>query len=310
MRQRTAARVALVIVALFCLIAAMSAVAWAHHKDDHEQGNGSEQSEEARDKHESEGNQGGTSDSSQSQSSGGSSSGSSEPDNKDTCQDYSDPDSGNGANTSGSYDPNCDGGPSQNGNDGGRASGRPCEGCVGNADDKNPPGQAPDGTDGNSGYECDGNHGIGGENQPHANHSPLQRDRSNPAHTNNCPSPPPPCPPRQCPPPCPPAQCPPPCPPGQCPPPIICPPGPGPCPPPPICVPGTKPCPNLTTHPASPSPTPPPVCVGDDCPPPPVCKTNCLPITGAELGGFIAAGCGLIGSGFALTRARRRKQRK
>jgi LPXTG-motif cell wall-anchored protein len=39
---------------------------------------------------------------------------------------------------------------------------------VGAADNKNPKGQAPDGSDHNNGYECDGNHGIG---------------RSNPAHT-------------------------------------------------------------------------------------------------------------------------------
>jgi hypothetical protein len=47
-------------------------------------------------------------------------------------------------------------------------AGKPCNGCVGNADDKTPPGQLLDGSDGNAGYECDSNKGIG---------------RGNPAHT-------------------------------------------------------------------------------------------------------------------------------
>ena len=55
-----------------------------------------------------------------------------------------------------------------NGNGKGAAVGKPCAGCVGKADNKNPPGQMPNGSDHNKGYECDGNHGIG---------------RSNPAHT-------------------------------------------------------------------------------------------------------------------------------
>jgi hypothetical protein len=38
---------------------------------------------------------------------------------------------------------------------------------VGNADDKFPPGQAPNGTDDNNGYECDGNKGIGKTNPAH-----------------------------------------------------------------------------------------------------------------------------------------------
>jgi hypothetical protein len=52
----------------------------------------------------------------------------------------------------------------------GAANGRPCDGCVGNADDKDPPGQ--DRPDPNAGYECDRNLGIG---------------RGNPAHTG-CPN--------------------------------------------------------------------------------------------------------------------------
>jgi hypothetical protein len=77
-------------------------------------------------------------------------------------------DKAGGANASGPYDSTRDGSPSGNGNGTGGASGRPCAGCVGSADDKNPPGQLPGGGDPNAGYECDRNHGVG---------------RSNPAHT-------------------------------------------------------------------------------------------------------------------------------
>lgn len=67
----------------------------------------------------------------------------------------------------GAYHSTCDGSPSMNGNGGGEATGRPCAGCVGAADNKNPPGQAPDGSDSNNGYECDGNSGIGKTNPAH-----------------------------------------------------------------------------------------------------------------------------------------------
>lgn len=76
--------------------------------------------------------------------------------------------SGGGANHSGTYDDTCDGSASGNGNGSGQATGKPCAGCVGKADEKNPHGQEPDATDGNNGYECDGNSGIA---------------RTNPAHT-------------------------------------------------------------------------------------------------------------------------------
>lgn len=76
--------------------------------------------------------------------------------------------SGHGANTHGPYDSTRDGSPSGNGNGGGEAVGKPCAGCVGKADNKNPKGQLPGPQDGNKGYECDANHGIG---------------RGNPAHT-------------------------------------------------------------------------------------------------------------------------------
>ena len=70
-----------------------------------------------------------------------------------------------------------DGSASQNGSDNGNHSGEPCAGCVGKADNKNPPGQEkqdPLGTFPNNGYECDNNQGIG---------------QTNPAHTGCTPSP-------------------------------------------------------------------------------------------------------------------------
>ncbi len=60
------------------------------------------------------------------------------------------------------------GSPSLNGNGNGNAVGKPPAGTVGKADNKNPQGQMPNGSDLNAGYECDTNHGIG---------------RTNPAHT-------------------------------------------------------------------------------------------------------------------------------
>lgn len=76
--------------------------------------------------------------------------------------------SGQGANIHGPYDSTRNGAASQNGNGNGSAVGKPCAGCVGKADNKNPAGQMPNGSDRNAGYECDRNHGIG---------------RTNPAHT-------------------------------------------------------------------------------------------------------------------------------
>ena len=92
-------------------------------------------------------------------------------------QPFSNADSQNtGANdTSGTnqYRSTRNGSPSQNGSGNGTATGEPCAGCVGKADNKNPPGQFPNGSDANSGYECDANQGIG---------------KSNPAHTGCIPS--------------------------------------------------------------------------------------------------------------------------
>ncbi|MEY2435136.1 MAG: hypothetical protein QOC92_4861 [Acidimicrobiaceae bacterium] len=84
---------------------------------------------------------------------------------------------GTGANVDGPYDSTRDGSPSGNGNGNGQATGKPCAGCVGKADNKNPPGQQPGPEDHNNGYECDGNNGIA---------------KTNPAHTG-CVDPPPEC---------------------------------------------------------------------------------------------------------------------
>ena len=67
--------------------------------------------------------------------------------------------------------------PAGNGNGNGNAYGKPGAGMVGNADNKNPQGQAPNADeDGNNGYECDGNNGIA---------------KTNPAHTGCATEPPP-----------------------------------------------------------------------------------------------------------------------
>jgi hypothetical protein len=76
----------------------------------------------------------------------------------------------NGQCPGGTYCSTRDGSPSENGNGNGNASGKPCAGCVGKADNKNPPGQEkqdPAGTFPNNGYECDTNNGIGKTNPAH-----------------------------------------------------------------------------------------------------------------------------------------------
>ena len=72
-----------------------------------------------------------------------------------------------GENDGDPYDSTCDGSASQNGKGDGNATGKPCAGCVGAADNKNPKGQFPDGSDHNNGYECDGNQGVGKTNPAH-----------------------------------------------------------------------------------------------------------------------------------------------
>jgi hypothetical protein len=74
----------------------------------------------------------------------------------------------NGQCPGGTYCSTRDGSASQNGN--GNANGKPCAGCVGKADNKNPPGQEkqdPAGTFPNNGYECDNNNGVGKTNPAH-----------------------------------------------------------------------------------------------------------------------------------------------
>lgn len=80
---------------------------------------------------------------------------------------------GGSAASGNQYASTCDGRASQNGNGGGNANGKPCQGCVGNADNKNPPGQFPNGSDHNNGYECDGNNGVGKGNPAHTGCRPA-----------------------------------------------------------------------------------------------------------------------------------------
>ena len=79
----------------------------------------------------------------------------------------------NGQCPGGPYCSTRDGSPSLNGNGDGTATGKPCAGCVGKADNKNPKGQMPDATDHNKGYECDENSGIGKTNPAHTGCAPI-----------------------------------------------------------------------------------------------------------------------------------------
>lgn len=90
-----------------------------------------------------------------------------------------------------------DGTESGNGQGVGKATGKPCAGCVGKADNKNPPGQMPNARDdGNNGYECDDNNGIG---HGKVGSKDGATSAGNPAHTGCVsgslppPPPPPPC---------------------------------------------------------------------------------------------------------------------
>lgn len=77
-----------------------------------------------------------------------------------------------GANTSCSaYAPNNVGAPSGNG----VATTQPGAGTVGKADSKCPPGQLPDGSDANAGYECDTNQGVGQTNPAHTGCTPSSQ---------------------------------------------------------------------------------------------------------------------------------------
>lgn len=139
--------------------------ALGHHKDGHDNG----QSTESTDTTTQNGNAGGSSGSnSKANRSSGSStqttttsgSGVSTTSANGACGDY--------CNTPGQQ--------SGNGNNGGNKNHG--AGTVGNADNKNPPGQFKNGGDSNNGYECDGNSGVA---------------RGNPAHSGCQEPPPPPC---------------------------------------------------------------------------------------------------------------------
>lgn len=73
-----------------------------------------------------------------------------------------------GANASGPYDATGIQGPGP-GQGNGNAVGQPCDGCVGDADNKNPLGQLPGPEDANVGYECEAgpNFGVGTGNPAH-----------------------------------------------------------------------------------------------------------------------------------------------
>ena len=77
-----------------------------------------------------------------------------------------------GETVGGPYDATCDGSASNNGNGSAQPPGRPCAGCVGNADNQQPPGQMPGGSDANNGFECDGNQGVGQGNPAHTSCTP------------------------------------------------------------------------------------------------------------------------------------------
>jgi LPXTG-motif cell wall-anchored protein len=191
---------------------------------------------------------------------------------------------------------------------------------VGKADNKNPKGQMPNGSDHNNGYECDGNNGIGKTNPAHTGCTPpvvTPPDETCETNPELCP----PCEQGE-------PECPnPPCVPGQ-----------PECPNPP-CVPGQPECPNPPCVPGQPECPNPPCVAGDDvCPPPPgtnrpptVLGTEAfrpsgaiagvqatattaqpaqgtLPNTGAnELAGLLAAsGMGLLVVGGAVLAMRRR----
>ena len=89
----------------------------------------------------------------------------------------------NGQCPGGPYCSTRDGSPSGNGNGKGKATGKPCAGCVGKADNKNPKGQNPNGSDHNKGYECDGNHGIGQTNPAHTGCTPPNPPTCEPPNT-------------------------------------------------------------------------------------------------------------------------------
>lgn len=96
----------------------------------------------------------------------------------------------NGQCPGGPYCSTRDGTASANGNGGGNATGRPCAGCVGKADNKNPHGQMPGPSDSNAGYECDTNHGIAKGNPAHTGCQQAPQQECVPTPTVPCVPPP------------------------------------------------------------------------------------------------------------------------
>jgi LPXTG-motif cell wall-anchored protein len=97
----------------------------------------------------------------------------------------------NGQCPDGPYCSTRDGSASANGSGDGNATGEPCAGCVGKADNKNPSGQKPDASDANAGYECDTNHGIAQTNPAHTGCLPPPEEQCVPTPDVPCvPSPP------------------------------------------------------------------------------------------------------------------------
>jgi LPXTG-motif cell wall-anchored protein len=96
----------------------------------------------------------------------------------------------NGQCPGGPYCSTRDGSASDNGNGGGNATGEPCAGCVGKADNKNPKGQLPDASDSNAGYECDTNHGIAKSNPAHTGCTTLTPPECVPTPEVPCVTPP------------------------------------------------------------------------------------------------------------------------
>jgi len=186
--------------------------------------------------------------------------------------------SGHGANVHGPYDSTRDGSPSENGNGDGKAVGKPCAGCVGSADNKNPPGQLPGGSDANAGYECDRNKGIG---------------KSNPAHTSCKETTPPTAPPDTIPPTAPPDTTPPTAPPDTTPPDTT----------PPATPPGVTP-PEATPPAIMPPQKSPPAAPGQ----PRVTPPGGLAVTGA-VGWLLPIGAGLLLAGAGVIAASHRRPR-
>jgi hypothetical protein len=222
----------------------------------------------------------------------------------------------NGQCPGGTYCSTRDGSPSLNGNGGGQAKGKPCAGCVGKADNKNPPGQEkndPMGTFPNNGYECDHNNGIGKSNPAHTGCQSSSTPPPCDSTTEDCGTPPP------CdeatqdcgtPPPCDEAT-------QDCGSPPPCDEATEDCssPPPTACVPtaANNFCSNVEGehHSKTPQTTPTPSVLGEKLTrTPSVAPTGALPFTGLPLVGLVAAGLLTMAAGVLLTAATIRRRRE